>query len=182
MTLKLLCEFIDCKPKKNSQFAIIRILQSQPDLRYMYMYVCITKVSTLGQLQGVIFSIKFNDDRSQIVSGSDDRTIRLWNLPLDWESSERYVVHIHVHVVVNWFFPTVHFRSEELCCSLVLYGHCARVWDARLLLDCIVSIGEDATCRVWNLNGQCKEIVRGHKGRSIWSMAIDERQQVIVSV
>ncbi len=168
----------------------LQSFRSQSDLRYMYMYVhvCITKVSTLGQFQGVIFSIKFNDDRSQIVSGSDDRTIRLWNLPPDWESSKRYVVHmhvhvhVHVHVVVSWFSPTVHFRSEELCCSLVLYGHTARVWDARLLSECIVSIGEDATCRVWSLNGQCKEVVRGHKGRSIWSMAIDERQQVIVSV
>ena len=89
---------------------------------------------------------------------------------------------VHIIMAIHRFSLTVHFRSEELCCSLVLYGHTARVWDARLLSDCIVSIGEDATCRVWDLNGQCKEVVRGHKGRSIWSMAVDDRQQVIVSV
>lgn len=126
----------------------------------------------------MIFSIKFNGDRSQIVSGSDDRTIRVWNLPPDWELLERYK---HT-VILNRFSLTVLFRSKELCCSLVLYGHTARVWDARLLTDCIVSIGEDATCRVWDLNGQCKEVVRGHKGRSIWSMAIDNKQQVIVGI
>ena len=73
------------------------------------------------------------------------------------------------------------FRSEELCCSRTLYGHTARVWDARLLCNCIVSIGEDVTCRVWDLQGHCREVVKGHKGRSIWSMAVDHKGQVIVS-
>ena len=60
--------------------------------RNLFHNICvrITKVSTRGEFQGVIFSIKFNDDRSQIVSGSDDRTICVWNLPPDWESLERY--------------------------------------------------------------------------------------------
>lgn len=69
-----------------------------------------------------------------------------------------------------------------MCCSRILYGHSARVWDARLLSDCIVSIGEDATCRVWDLQGQCQEVVEGHKGRSIWSMAVDSGRQVVVSL
>ena len=73
------------------------------------------------------------------------------------------------------------YRKEEIGCSLTLYGHTARVWDARLLSDCIVSIGEDATCRVWGLQGQCLEVVGGHKGRSIWSMAVDCERQVVVS-
>ena len=51
-----------------------------------------------------------------------------------------------------------------------------------MLSDCIVSVGEDATCRVWDLQGQCLEVVKGHKGRSIWSMAVDRDRQVVVSV
>lgn len=63
----------------------------------------------------------------------------------------------------------------------MLYGHTARVWDARLLARYIVSIGEDATCRVWNYNGKCLSVIRGHQGRSIWSMAVDSEQQIVVS-
>ena len=66
-------------------------------------------------------------------------------------------------------------------CSLTLYGHTARVWDARLLSNCIVSIGEDVTCRVWDLQGHSLQVVKGHKGRSIWSLAIDHERQVVVS-
>ena len=74
----------------------------------------------------------------------------------------------------------INSRAEHCICSLVLYGHTARVWDARLLPNMIVSIGEDATCRLWNYNGQCLHVVEGHKGRSIWSMAIDMDKKLVV--
>lgn len=65
-----------------------------------------------------------------------------------------------------------------------LYGHSARVWDARLLrAGRVVSVGEDATCRVWKVeSGQCVHVVEGHKGRSVWSMAVDSGQMRVVSV
>lgn len=62
----------------------------------------------------------------------------------------------------------------------MLYGHTARVWDSRLLPDCVVSIGEDATCRVWGYGGECVQVVEGHRGRSIWSMAVDESSGMVV--
>ena len=45
----------------------------------------------------------------------------------------------------------------------------------------VVSIGEDATCRVWDSRGQCVRVVEGHRGRSIWSMAVDEDSGLVVS-
>lgn len=65
-------------------------------------------------------------------------------------------------------------------CSLLLYGHTARVWDGQLLDNCVISIGEDATCRVWDYDGQCVRVVDGHKGRNIWSMAVDETTGLVV--
>ena len=49
-----------------------------------------------------------------------------------------------------------------------------------MLCNHIVSIGEDATCRVWNYDGQCLSVIEGHKGRSVWSLAIDSDQQIVV--
>ena len=63
----------------------------------------------------------------------------------------------------------------------MLYGHTARVWDGRMLGNGVVSIGEDATCRVWDSRGQCVRVVEGHRGRSIWSMAVDEDSGLVVS-
>ena len=79
------------------------------------------------------------------------------------------------------------------------------MWDARLLTGCIVSIGEDAKCRVWECEGgwcvpveeghrgedakcrvweceggRCVQVEEGHRGRSIWSMAVDERSGLVV--
>lgn len=35
--------------------------------------------------QGVIFCVQFNEDHSRLASASDDRSVRIWDLPLDWQ-------------------------------------------------------------------------------------------------
>lgn len=76
-----------------------------------------------------------------MVSVSDDRSIRLWRL-----------------VLTECGIPQ---EATEL---LVLYGHSARVWDAKLLSECIVSIGEDAVCNVWDYTGELVKTFAGHLG------------------
>lgn len=83
--------------------------------------------------QGVIFSAVFSSKGDQLLSVSDDRTIRRWNI-----------------------------EREE--CLQILYGHKARVWDAALLEDVIISIGEDATCIVWDKDSSIIKKIKGHKG------------------
>lgn len=75
--------------------------------------------------------------------------------------------------------------------DLVLYGHTARVWDGFLLSDCIISAGEvrevpsttttvmssavllqDVTCRVWSYQGECVDIIEGHKVGILWACQI----------
>lgn len=62
----------------------------------------------------------------------------------------------------------------------MLSGHSARVWAARHLQGGgAVSIGEDTTCRVWE-GGMATRVVSGHKGRSIWSMALNKDNSKVV--
>lgn len=42
-------------------------------------------------LQGVIFSVRVCASGSRLVSVSDDRTVRVWDLPHGWKSMERFV-------------------------------------------------------------------------------------------
>ncbi|XP_070541376.1 tRNA (34-2'-O)-methyltransferase regulator WDR6-like [Ptychodera flava] len=108
--------------------------------------------------EGVIFSISFSEKYGKLCSVSDDRSIRIW----DMKDPE------HLNLI-----PTIPL--------LVLYGHSARVWDAVFMDKYIVSIGEDATCCLWDYHGNILTKFKGHKGSSIWSLATSEDLQVVVT-
>ena len=92
--------------------------------------------------EGVIFSLNFNKPGTLLSSVSDDRSIRLWK-------------------VINLSTFESNGFVEPL---LVVYGHAARVWDAKLLETHFVSIGEDLVCNVWNYDGNVVKTHKGHTG------------------
>ncbi|XP_031568393.1 WD repeat-containing protein 6-like [Actinia tenebrosa] len=115
-------------------------------------------LSKLCGHEGVIFKINFNKSGTLMTSVSDDRSIRLWKL---------------THAGLDF--------TGEVQLLLILYGHSARVWDAKVLTNFLVSIGEDAVCNVWNYDGKLVKTFSGHKGRSIWSLAISKDEHVIAT-
>ena len=92
--------------------------------------------------EGVIFSINFNKAGTLLSSVSDDRSIRLWKIP-------------------NLKSLETNGCVEPFC---LVYGHTARVWDAKLLEKCFISIGEDLVCNVWSYDGNIVKTHRGHTG------------------
>jgi WD40 repeat protein len=106
--------------------------------------------------------MRFNQDASQIVSVSDDRTIRVW--PLE-EGDDRV--------------------------PLVLFGHTARVWDCQFVDEYLVSISEDASCRVWKNTlmtaadeddtGDCIACWEGHASKNVWSCAINPEHTIVAT-
>ncbi|XP_075794511.1 tRNA (34-2'-O)-methyltransferase regulator WDR6 isoform X2 [Pelodiscus sinensis] len=99
---------------------------------------------------GVIFSISYLKSKGILASASDDRSIRVWDI------------------------GDLHAPCDPVRCLLVCYGHQSRVWSVRLLSDCLISIGEDSACIVWNYSGEIVQSFRGHKGRSIRAVAVHE--------
>ncbi|RDD38601.1 WD repeat-containing protein 6 [Trichoplax sp. H2] len=104
--------------------------------------------------EGAIFSITFANE-NYLCSASDDRSIRLWQVNEDWISD-----------------PRKERKPVILSPLKTFYGHKARVWDAYLLSDYVISIGEDASCILWDLEGNMIYSFNGHIGKNIWSMAI----------
>ncbi|XP_067037076.1 tRNA (34-2'-O)-methyltransferase regulator WDR6-like isoform X3 [Acropora muricata] len=109
--------------------------------------------------EGVIFSITFNRQGTLLSSVSDDRSIRLWKVT----NLQTFDLNGHV---------------EQLT---VVYGHTARVWDAKLLESCFVSIGEDLMCNVWDYEGNVIKVHKGHTGRNIWSLAVNQGEDLIAT-
>ncbi|KAK7481281.1 hypothetical protein BaRGS_00027541 [Batillaria attramentaria] len=119
--------------------------------------------------QGVIFSICYHHTLQRICSVSDDRSIRMWQLQFTAPAAENETL-----TGSDWCRVT--FTP-----MLTLYGHSARVWDVVLLSDRLVSVGEDACCVVWDYGGQVLQRCKGHKGRSIWSLAASEDESFVVT-
>ncbi|KAG2195930.1 hypothetical protein INT47_002703 [Mucor saturninus] len=111
--------------------------------------------------EGVIFGMRFNEDASQILSVSDDRTIRVWPL------------------------------KDETKDPVVLFGHTSRIWDCQFVDEYLVSISEDSTCRVWKNtlvvdpeeddNGDCIACWEGHASKNVWSCAINPEHQIVAT-
>lgn len=118
--------------------------------------------------EGVIFGVRFSPDGSMLASVSDDRTIRIWSLTNP---------------------------NQPPCIN---FGHTARVWDCDFVDEYIVSISEDATCRVWK-NGlmtavtnndknnnddttmDCLACWEGHTGKNIWSLGISTDHKIVAT-
>ncbi|GAB1604303.1 WD repeat-containing protein 6-like [Argonauta hians] len=118
--------------------------------------------------EGVIFSIDYDPKRQLLCSVSDDRSIRIWKLVFPKKRRHGNVL------PKDW-------RQATGCLVHVLYGHLARVWTARLMESGVISIGEDASCCVWDEEGQIVQKFKGHKGKSIWSLAVNEKETIAVT-
>ncbi|XP_052189497.1 uncharacterized protein LOC127799469 isoform X2 [Diospyros lotus] len=100
--------------------------------------------------EGSIFRIAWSHDGSKLVSVSDDRSARLWEIHAERKEPDT------VEILVSHSIGPV------------LFGHTARVWDCCIFDSVIVTAGEDCTCRIWGLDGNQLKIIREHIGRGIW--------------
>ncbi|PVU95890.1 hypothetical protein BB561_001538 [Smittium simulii] len=149
--------------------------------------------------KGVIFGIRFSKDGLSLTSTSDDRTIRLWEfdsishlykinpkksenntiLNLDCKSTKALKPDIGQNI-------KVYEKNFEGPKTTILYGHSSRIWDCIILKEYMVSISEDATCRIWSRDSDNNFKTIGvyrdwHNGKNLWSLAADEQQGIILT-
>ncbi|XP_062614048.1 tRNA (34-2'-O)-methyltransferase regulator WDR6-like isoform X2 [Saccostrea cucullata] len=130
----------------------------------------VTVLKSLKGHKGVIFSVEYFHQKQMMCSASDDRSIRLWLFRFENSSAPSELE-----------TPLELWENSSCSCVGVFYGHSARVWDVRLLSTTLVSVGEDSTCCVWNYNGDILQKFKGHKGKSIWSLTVDDKERFVVT-
>ncbi|GAA5820188.1 hypothetical protein JCM11491_006145 [Sporobolomyces phaffii] len=138
------------------------------------------KLRRLNGHRGAIFTVAFCPaSQDLLASGSDDRTLRVWDLSPNRESPA----------------PRSADANEIEREARVLWGHEGRVWRIEWVDEKrLVSVAEDATCRLWELefrflvapstsssNKAPYKLVQtwkdGHDGRTIWSVNVTETRQ-----
>ncbi|KAJ3413572.1 WD repeat-containing protein 6 [Chytridiales sp. JEL 0842] len=113
--------------------------------------------SRLSGHRGAIFRVRLDSTQTRLASCADDRMIRIWNL------------------------------TDPSTKPIILIGHNSRIWDCQFTPntignDWVVSVSEDCTCRVWNLeSGSCVQVWKGHEGKSVWALDLHPNGNVVAT-
>ncbi|KAL4709720.1 hypothetical protein ACJJTC_005523 [Scirpophaga incertulas] len=112
--------------------------------------------------RGVIFSISADIHRGIIVTTSDDRSVRIWQ--------------VAAHSCNKQLSPNIseYWRNVSITCRHEVYGHSARVMRSSIADECIISGGEDSTICVWDLDGKLLQKRQCHQNGSIWCLDVDQ--------
>lgn len=104
--------------------------------------------------EGSIFGLAFSQNGDRLISCSDDRSIRLWDLQTGEQVSVGWG-----HLARIW---SLEFFDQKT----------------------IVSVSEDCTARVWNITGdklETSQVLEGHLGRNVWSGAIHHDASILAT-
>ncbi|TFI51141.1 hypothetical protein BLD44_027820 [Mastigocladus laminosus UU774] len=131
-------------------------------------------VSTWDAHTGWVYCLTFSIDGQMLISGSDDQTIKLWDIN-SGQCQQTLLSKLWV-TALNCNNQTLVNGSAEQIIQLwdintgqlfrSLYGHEGWVWSVVLSPDgqTLASCGADQTIKLWNLNtGQCLKTLHGHE-------------------
>ncbi|XP_043725320.1 uncharacterized protein LOC122671907 isoform X2 [Telopea speciosissima] len=147
-----------------------------------YEAICLSRL--IGH-EGSIFRIAWSSDGSKLMSVSDDRSARLWNVSASRKDSDdlREVVHrgsLGLAERENSFDKKQEAVVPDSV-GLVLFGHNSRIWDCCISDSLIVTAGEDCTCHVWGMDGSQLKIIKEHTGRGIWRCLYDPNSSLLIT-
>ena len=140
-----------------------------------------------------VWSVDLSSDGQTLVSGSEDKTIKIWNLNTG-QVSRTLLGHSDAvrsvtlspdgqilasgsgdKTIKLWNLRTGQIRT--------LSGHSGPVWSVAISPDgqTLVSSSEDSTIKIWDLpNGELRRTINGHSGR-IFSVAISPDGQTFAT-
>jgi WD40 repeat protein len=151
-------------------------------------------VKTLTGHQDSVNSVVISPDGGTVVSGSDDKTIKIWDLNTgDLKQTLTNHKSSVYSVAISPDCNTVVSGSEDKTIKIwdlntgdlkqTLTGRKSSVYSVVISPDCntVISGSSDKTIKIWDLNtGDLKQTLTGHQD-SVWSVAISSDNDTIVS-
>ncbi|XP_055913994.1 WD repeat-containing protein 6 [Eupeodes corollae] len=115
---------------------------------------------------GVIFSIDIDMEAKMLVTTSDDRSVRFWDILLSAESDD--------------------FNKAKIVNPKSGYSHVARVFKAKIIRECgeiyVLTGGEDSFFCLWNRKGELLFKRRQQFGATIWNLDYHSPTKTILTV
>lgn len=135
--------------------------------------------------EGSIFGVRLHSGGRWLVSCSDDRTVRLWDLSTGGVVEEG---------PSSTGMGAVARDATGAECVSVGWGHQARVWKVGFVEDederkvKMVSVSEDLSARFWEWSTEAKEEKMGntktvtmHAGKNVWCFDIDPKRKLLAT-
>ncbi|CAJ0960968.1 unnamed protein product, partial [Mesorhabditis belari] len=145
---------------------------------------------TLTGHMGAVSTSQVSDDGKYVVSGSTDRTVRVWcgqtgaqRHVLQGHTSEVYCMSLHGTTLVSGS------RDGTLRVWDIVDGKCLHILTGHLrMVNCVqfdgiraVSCAFDFTVKVWNVEtGECLHTLTGHTD-SVYSLLFEPKRDLVVS-
>jgi len=153
-----------------------------------------TLTKTLSGHLGSVWATAISNDGQTLVSGSEDKTIKVWDLAT---GKLRYTLKGHTDTVRSLTLSadgkTLASSSGDQTIKLwnlqtgklieTLKGHTSTVWSVAMSGDgkTLVSGSDDDTIKVWNLHaGQLRRILFGHSG-PVFSVALSPDEKTFAT-
>lgn len=100
---------------------------------------------------GAVFRVRFNSSGSHLLSVSDDRSIKLWNI-----AAAACELTLTGHTARVW--DACYLRELEI----------------------FASVGEDCSLRIWK-GADCVQAIEAHRGRNAWSLGLSWDHMLILT-
>ncbi|KAK2970234.1 hypothetical protein RJ640_021670, partial [Escallonia rubra] len=121
-------------------------------------------ICRLGGHEGSIFRIAWSSNGLKLLSVSDDRCARIWEVLAERQGLDN---------------PADNAVSHSV--GPVLFGHSARVWDCCISDSLLITAGEDCTCRIWGQDGTQLKLIKENIGRGVWRCLYDPKSSLLVT-
>ncbi|MGG6266021.1 AAA-like domain-containing protein [Leptolyngbya sp. AN03gr2] len=140
--------------------------------------------------QGAVLSVAISSDSSIVVTGSNDKTVKIWNRDGALLRTLQHSATVHrvaissdsSTIVTGSLDGTVNVWKTDGTRLKIIQAHQAPVWGIAISPDgrSIASASGDKTVKVWALDGSLKATLRGHS-KAVWNAAFSPDGQTIAS-